>query len=60
MKAITMTDEQHAWFVEAIAEMNELYSVPDDGHTEYWDADDLARDIAEKLGELMDEQEERR
>jgi len=53
MKTIEMTDEQYEWFIEAITEMNKLYSVPDDGHTEYWDADDTARDVAEMLGDIM-------
>lgn len=55
MKTMVMTDEQYEWFVESIGEMRKMYSVPDDGHVDYWDADDLARDIAEALGEIIDE-----
>ena len=53
-KTITMDDEQWAWFRESLDEMRAIYSQPDDGHTEYFDADDIARDVAEALDELMD------
>ena len=56
MKTITMTDEQYAELANDIEEMRELYAVPDDGHTESGDADDLAKSIAEFVGELMDKE----
>lgn len=53
--AIRLSDEQYAWFKESIAAMKAIYAVPDDGHVEYWDADDIARDVAEALGDIIAE-----
>lgn len=59
MKTITIKDDCYEWFTEAIAEMKRLYAIPDDGHIadEYQNADDIARDVAEVLGDIIEKQD---
>ena len=58
MKTINVPDDGYEWLKEAIAEMKRLYATPDDEVChEYWDADDIARDVAEYIGDMIEKGE---
>lgn len=57
MKKLAIDDETYEWFKESIEDMRTIYA--DKERDDWWDADDLAKDIAEKLGELMQDSDYR-
>ena len=48
---VELTDEQVAWFRKSIDLMNEIYS--DESRVDWWDADDVARNIADELDSVL-------
>jgi|GEM_PF-1589990 len=54
-ETLQMDAETLKWLRGAIAEMKAMYA--DESRSDWYDADDLAREIAEKVGDLIDEED---
>lgn len=54
MKTITVTDEQFEWLRESLAVMSAMYA--DTNRDDWWDADDIARTVAEFVGDCIEDE----
>ena len=52
--SVELNDRQVAWFRDSIDLMNSIYD--DKSRDEFWEADDIARSIADELDAILREQ----
>ena len=56
MKTIEVEDDTYEWMKDAIAKMRAIYA--DQNRSDWFDADDMARDVAEVVGDLIEWEEQ--
>ena len=55
MRTLQIDDDTYMWLKAQIASMKAMYA--DQNRDDWWDADDIAREVAETVGELIKQQE---